>query len=184
MAPALECRDVSYHRSGRVLVQRVSLYAARGEVLVCAGDPGSGADTLVALLAGAAVPDAGRILVDGRIRRPRTPAAGRDPRVLATGPAAAAALLAEPGDASILLLARPFAPCATDRSHDLLAAARRRAGTGRAVLLTTDDLATAAPYADSVVVLAAGRLVAWGAPDVVLAPALRVLDRGTAGRRA
>ena len=184
MTPALETREVSYHRSGRMLVQRCSLYAARGELLVCTGRPGSGADTLLRLLAGTLWPDVGRVLVDGVATRPGTGAGLRDPRADASGPDAAAALLADPGDASVLLLDRPLDDCALDRSHDLLDAARRRAASGAAVVLTTGEVELAAGYAHAVALLATGRLVAWGAPELVLAPALRVLDRVTTGRVA
>ena len=69
--PALEAQDVSMRRCGRSLVQRVSLTADRGELLALCGPEGSGTRTLLHLLSGHLLADAGRVLVDGRERGPR-----------------------------------------------------------------------------------------------------------------
>ena len=69
--PALEAQDVSMRRCGRSLVQRVSITADRGELLVLCGPEGSGTRTLLHLLSGHLQTDAGRVLVDGRERSPR-----------------------------------------------------------------------------------------------------------------
>ncbi len=174
--PALETRNVSYCRSGFALVQRVSLCADRGELLVLVGPPGSGTHTLLRVLAGELTPDAGRVVVDG------IGASGFgswpqrvDPRAFAHGPDHAAALLADPGDRSVLLLDRPTTGLAPERALELLDRCRRRAADGYSVVATLDDVRSAARYAHTLAMLVAGRLVAWGSPAVALFPALRVL---------
>ena len=59
-APALEAQDVSMRRCGRSLVQRVSLTADRGELLVLCGPEGSGTRTLLHLFSGHLRVDAGQ----------------------------------------------------------------------------------------------------------------------------
>src|SRR3974377_998663 len=98
-------------RCGRSLVQRVSLTADRGELLGLCGPEGAGTRTLLHLLSGHLVADAGRGLVDGRGRgghRRAAGAPGPDPRRLAYGRVESAALLADPGAASVLQLERPL----------------------------------------------------------------------------
>src|SRR5215510_11878017 len=90
VTPALEARDVSVRRCGHSLVQRVSLTVGRGELLVLLGDEGSGTRTMLAILAGSDVPDAGQVLLDGR--RPLRVAGGGDVALVA-GPHAAATCL-------------------------------------------------------------------------------------------
>src|SRR4051812_27363449 len=102
-------------RCGRSLVQRVSITAGRGELLVLCGPAGSGTRTLLHLLPGHLQTDAGRVLVDGRERSPRLRSDPRrpDPRHLAHGPEESTELLAAPVDATprndtpVLLLERP-----------------------------------------------------------------------------
>ena len=93
--PALEARDVSVRRCGRSLVQRASVTVGAGEFLVLLGAPGSGTDTLLALLAGDLAPDAGRVLVDGRA--PLHQAGTRSSRTRYARGAPGIALLDEPG---------------------------------------------------------------------------------------
>jgi ABC-type hemin transport system ATPase subunit len=172
--PALEARDVSMRRCGRSLVQRVSLTADRGELLALCGPEGSGTRTLLHLLSGHLVADAGRILVDGRERSPRRAPSWPDPRRLAFGSDEAWALLTAPGDASVLLLERPLAGLEGTDADALLACARQRAA-GCAVVVTADEPAPLAAHVTTLALLVAGRLVSWGAPPVALAPALHVL---------
>jgi ABC-type hemin transport system ATPase subunit len=181
--PALEAQDVSMRRCGRSLVQRVSITAERGELLVLCGPEGSGTRTLLHLLSGHLLADAGRVLVDGRERAPRRrsdflDARRPDPRRLAYGPEEAAALLAAPGDASVLLLERPTADLDADDTDALLGAARRRAEEGCAVVLTADAPDGVAAHASTLALFVAGRLLSWGAPPVALVPALHILGAG------
>jgi ABC-type hemin transport system ATPase subunit len=160
-------------RCGRSLVQRVSLTAARGELLALCGPEGSGTRTLLHLLSGHLLPDAGRILVDGRVRT-----SGPDPRRMAYGPDDARALLADPGDASVLLLERPVLGLSDTDAHSLLAGARRVAEGGTAVVLTADVPDCVAVHASTLALFVAGRLLSWGTPAVALVPALHLLGAG------
>jgi len=177
-APALEAQDVSMRRCGRSLVQRVSVTADRGELLVLCGPEGSGTRTLLHLLSGHLLVDAGRVLVDGRERGPRRHAPQPDPRRLADGPDESDALLADPGDASVLLLERPSEGLDHADAHLLLARARRRADDGLAVVLTADGPEHVAAHASTLALFVAGRMLSWGAPPVALVPALHVLGAG------
>jgi ABC-type hemin transport system ATPase subunit len=183
LVPAVEARDVSMRRCGRSLVQRVSITADRGELLVLCGPEGSGTRTLLHLLSGHLQADAGRVLVDGRERAPRRRSgfldSGRpDPRRLAQGPEEASATLVSAGDGSVLLLERPTVGLAADDARVLLESARRRADDGCAVVLTVDAPDDAAPHATTLALFVAGRLLSWGAPPVALVPALHILGAG------
>jgi ABC-type hemin transport system ATPase subunit len=111
-------------------------------------------------------------------RRPGRSGRGNDPRRLAYGPDESAALLAAPGAASILLLDSPVAGLAPGAAHALLAAARRRAESGVAVVLSTDLPHGVASHATTLALLVAGRLLSWGAPAIALVPALQILSAG------
>jgi energy-coupling factor transport system ATP-binding protein len=64
-APAIEVRDVSFAYGERRVLERVSFTARRGELLAIVGQNGSGKSTLASLFNGIAMPDDGRVLVDG-----------------------------------------------------------------------------------------------------------------------
>jgi ABC-type hemin transport system ATPase subunit len=177
-APALEAQDVSMRRCGRSLVQRVSLTADRGEVLVLCGPEGSGTRTMLHLLSGHLFADAGRVLVDGRERGPRRRSVQPDPRQLAYGPEESTALLDDRGRASVLLLERPTAGLDGDDARALMVRARRFADEGVAVVLTADGPEHVAALATTLALFVAGRLLSWGAPPVALVPALHILGAG------
>lgn len=176
--PALEAQDVSMRRCGRSLVQRVSLTAERGELLALCGPEGSGTRTLLHVLSGHLLADAGRVLVDGRERSPRRRSIQPDPRRLAHGPDESAALLADPGRATVLLLERPTAGLDDVDAQLLLTNARHRADGGVAVVVTADGHEPVAAYATTLALFVAGRLLSWGAPKVALVPALHILGAG------
>jgi ABC-type hemin transport system ATPase subunit len=187
--PAVEAQDVSMRRCGRSLVQRVSITADRGELLVLCGPEGSGTRTLLHLLSGHLQADAGRVLVDGRERAPRRRSGfldtrRPDPRRLAHGAEEAAALLSSPGAGSVLLLERPTAGLDADDARALVEVARRRAEEDCAVVLTVDAPDDVAPYATTMALFVAGRLLSWGAPPVALVPALHILGTGALGTGA
>lgn len=71
-----------------------------------------------------------------------------------------------------LLLDEPTASLDLRHQHGVLAAARRFAGEGAGVLAVLHDLNLAAQYADHLVVLTGGRVLAQGAPADVLTPAV------------
>jgi len=65
-AVTLEVRDVSIAFDGTSVLDRIDLTVAGGEVLALLGPSGSGKSTLLRVIAGLLVPDAGRIILDGR----------------------------------------------------------------------------------------------------------------------
>ncbi|WP_265521552.1 ABC transporter ATP-binding protein [Oerskovia flava] len=69
----------------------------------------------------------------------------------------------------VLVLDEPSNHLDISHQHDLMSTVR---GLGRTVVAALHDLNLAAQYCDRVVVLAAGRVVAHGAPGVVLTPDL------------
>jgi thiamine transport system ATP-binding protein len=66
MTAMLEVRDVTASYGGPAVLEHVSLCAADGEVVGLLGPSGSGKSTLLRVIAGLVVPQAGRVLVDGR----------------------------------------------------------------------------------------------------------------------
>jgi simple sugar transport system ATP-binding protein/ribose transport system ATP-binding protein len=64
-APYLELLDVSKNFGGVQALDSVSLRVARGSVHALVGENGAGKSTLGKIVAGALIPDAGRVLLDG-----------------------------------------------------------------------------------------------------------------------
>ena len=182
--PALEARDVTMRRCGRSLVQRVSMTADRGELLALCGPEGSGTRTVLHLLSGHLLPDAGTVLVDGRERGPRRrPPARRSASRSRTGPTRPSALLAAPGGATVLLLERPTAGLDAVDAHALLrrrASPRRRRRGGsahrRRARRWLPTRRRRSPCSSPVA------CVSWGAPPVALVPAVHIVRRRRAGR--
>lgn len=79
---------------------------------------------------------------------------------------------AEPLPPRLLLLDEPTSALDLKYQHQLLRMARALAGRHTAVLVVLHDLNLAARYADRLVMLEQGRLMADGAPAEVLTPAL------------
>jgi iron complex transport system ATP-binding protein len=73
-------------------------------------------------------------------------------------------------DAGVLLLDEPVSSLDPSHQHELLAAARRLAREGHAVLAILHDLNLTAHYADEVALLAGGRLRACGPPAEIMRP--------------
>jgi len=73
-------------------------------------------------------------------------------------------------DPEVLLLDEPTAFLDLRHRIDLLAAVRERVDAGGAALVVSHDLGLAARTCDRLVLLAAGRVVAQGAPEEVLDP--------------
>jgi iron complex transport system ATP-binding protein len=65
-APRLEADRVTLSRSGRRILDGVSLGAERGRLLAILGPNGAGKSSLLAVLSGWWAPDDGRVLLDGR----------------------------------------------------------------------------------------------------------------------
>jgi len=59
------------YRSGRPILQNVSLRVPSGSSVAIVGDSGAGKSTLLSLLAGLYTPDSGRVLIDGEDLRER-----------------------------------------------------------------------------------------------------------------
>jgi simple sugar transport system ATP-binding protein len=78
MPARLAVQDLAKHYGGVHALRRVSLHVDGGEVLGLVGDNGAGKSTLLKILAGAAAPSAGQVLVDGDPMRFAHPAAARD----------------------------------------------------------------------------------------------------------
>ncbi len=74
--------------------------------------------------------------------------------------------------APLLVADEPDAGLDPDAQRLIMELLRRAAGEGRAVLVTLHDLSLAAGACDRVAVLAAGRIVAMGAPAQALTPAI------------
>jgi len=64
----LELRDITKHFPGVLANDRISIAAARGEVLGLLGENGAGKTTLMNILSGLYRPDSGEILIDGQPR--------------------------------------------------------------------------------------------------------------------
>lgn len=82
----------------------------------------------------------------------------------------------------LLLLDEPTSHLDIRAQLELLALLRCKAATGTTILLALHDLNLAARFCDHLVVLAAGRIVAEGAPSAVLTPALIQTVYGVAAR--
>ncbi len=109
--------------------------------------------------------------------------AGRDARTLSGGERARALLArALAGEPDWLLADEPLA--GLDPLHVLETGAllRRTAAGGVGVLATVHDLQAAARFADRLVVLAGGRVLAYGAPAAVLTPDLLARAYGVSAR--
>ena len=63
--PRVEMQGITKSYGALKVLRGVDLSVARGEVVGLVGDNGAGKSTLMKMLAGAVVPDRGRILVDG-----------------------------------------------------------------------------------------------------------------------
>lgn len=86
------------------------------------------------------------------------------------------------GASRYLLLDEPLAALDPEHQHGSMRVIRRAAGRGIGVLVILHDLALAAQYADRVVVLDSGRLVASGSALDVLRPRLLRETFGVVGR--
>lgn len=66
MSARLEARNLSYHRSGRTLLDGVDLTLDGGTFTVVIGPNGAGKSTLMRLLCGELAPSAGEVVLNGR----------------------------------------------------------------------------------------------------------------------
>lgn len=75
MTAILELRDVSFAYAGHVVLDRVSLHAARGEMVGLIGPNGAGKSTLLGVASGTLRTSAGLVLLDGQDARRMGPMA-------------------------------------------------------------------------------------------------------------
>ncbi|MFO0863594.1 MAG: ATP-binding cassette domain-containing protein [Gemmataceae bacterium] len=67
--PFLEARGISKSFPGVRALQNVRIHIERGETLAVCGENGAGKSTLMKILGGVQTPDAGDILMEGRLFR-------------------------------------------------------------------------------------------------------------------
>jgi iron complex transport system ATP-binding protein len=221
----IAAEDLVVRLDGRIVLDRVSLAVAPGELVALVGPNGAGKSTLLRALAGLIRPAAGQVTLDGTRLDALAPRArarriawleqgaraawGLTVREVATlgrlphGDSAAApvavALAAvgldrmadrridrlSGGEARRAMIARVLAtapdvmlldePCADldpAQGFAVMRLLRAEAAEGRAVVVILHDLALAARYADRMVLLDAGQVVADAPPDAVMADAL------------
>ena len=60
-SPVIKCENVSVVRGSATILQQVSLYANRGELVAILGPNGAGKSTLLGVLAGDLEPDSGSV---------------------------------------------------------------------------------------------------------------------------
>ncbi len=130
-------------------MRNVNLCADAGDFLAISGPEGSGAATLLHVLAGHLAPDAGRVVIDEDV-------------VLAAGPHEA--LHALESDAPIVLLDHPTVGLDPIAAAALLARCRTRADRGALVIVAVADPTEIVTEATALAVMLAGRLVALGPP--------------------
>lgn len=75
--PRVEMRGIKKKYGANEVLRGVDLRVARGEVIGLVGDNGAGKSTLMKMLAGAATPDEGAILIDGETVTGEGPRAAR-----------------------------------------------------------------------------------------------------------
>lgn len=75
--PLLQMQNISKRFGATQALDGVSLEVSPGEVCALIGENGAGKSTLMKVLSGAHAPDAGRMLLAGRLFAPRTPYAAR-----------------------------------------------------------------------------------------------------------
>lgn len=63
--PCIDVQDVSLHRGGRAILQRVRVSIGYGELVAMVGLNGAGKTSLLSLVATLVAPSGGRIFVDG-----------------------------------------------------------------------------------------------------------------------
>jgi len=227
----ISASDLTVRAGTNLLLDRVSLEVARGEILAVVGPNGAGKTTLLRVLAGDCAPDGGEVRLGGRplgewtfrqrarrravasqesalefpftafevVLMGRTPHidhaerasdqqiaacalaavglagfAGRMYPTLSGGEkqrthlARALAQIWEPATERYLLLDEPTASLDIAHQHEILRVARRLAGQGVAVVAVVHDLNLAAEYADRMLLLESGRVLARGTPAAVL----------------
>ena len=196
--PRLEAQDVWHEiHDGPQVLRALDLRLESGTRVALMGRNGAGKSTLLRLMKGLAEPTRGRIVCEGRValllQTPgdylihthareeageealgRVGLAGRgdaNPRDLSGGErqrlALEVVLAGEP--ASVVCLDEPTRGMDRTRKDQLAGRIAELAATGAAVLVATHDTEFAAQFADRVVLMGKGELIADGSPEEVLA---------------
>ncbi len=197
VAPVVELRGVSYtyEGGGGAALVDVDLAIDPGERLALMGANGSGKSTLLRLVKGLKQSSTGRIERGGEVelllqnpndyllyetvadeappealaRFGLTALAGYDPRDLSGGERQRLALaIVMQADPALLLLDEPSRGMDRLRRRQLLAELEEIAAAGSAVVLATHDCELAAEFAERVVLLGHGRVLADGSPRELL----------------
>ncbi len=132
-------------------LEGVSFTVEEGETVAVVGPPGSGKSACLACIAGAAVPEGGRVIFDGRdvtARRPGLP----PPAGMALSIARAQTMRPR-----LLLLDDPFAGLSPEEIRSAVERLRTLRAEGLTILLAARETAMPAALADRIVVLDAGR---------------------------
>lgn len=185
-----------YRGTERPALEGVTLEVRAGERVALMGANGSGKSTLLRTIKGLERPSGGRIELSGGVglllQNPNdylihervadeAPAAQlerfglaglaeRDPRDLSGGERQRLALAIVTGDdPALLLLDEPSRGMDRERKGELVALLDPITGGGTALIVATHDAEFAAAFADRVIVLGGGRLLADGHPRQVLA---------------
>ena len=179
----------------RALVNDVDLELRPGELLAIVGPNGAGKSTLCGILAGDLPPTAGEVEICGQPLRGTKPGdlarlrsmlsqhamqgvqvshlADRIYSTLSGGEqrrVSIARVLAQ--DAPVVLLDEPSAALDIGHQQLVMSLCRQLADEGRCILAVLHDLNLAGAYADRVMVMSDGRVVASGAPEEALRPEL------------
>jgi energy-coupling factor transport system ATP-binding protein len=192
---ALHGVSYAYDESDHAALTDVDLAIGRGERVALMGANGSGKSTLLRLVKGLHEPSAGRIERGGQVelllqnpndyllyetvadeappaalaRFGLTALAGYDPRDLSGGERQRLALaIVMQADPSLLLLDEPSRGMDRLRRRQLLAEIEEISAGGAAVVLATHDCELAAEFAERVVLLGRGCVLADGSPRELL----------------
>ena len=167
----LEVRELSVSRGSRHILDEVTLSARRGEFVVVIGPPGAGKSTLLRALAGRILPTAGRVTLDGRALasvRSEYHASAADPGDARSPHAYADIAKALDRDADVILLDEPSRRLEREHHVHVLRIFHSLAAAGKIVIAALADLDIAAYFADRVVLLDRGKIVANGTPGRIL----------------
>ena len=165
----LRAEKVGLARGGRAILTGIDRDLVPGRRTVLLGPNGAGKSSLFRLLAGDMAPDSGRAFAD----RPVPRLSGGERRRIPLARALVQTRVAARGNhPPVLLLDEPTAGLDPRHCHIVLKLALAAARDGAAVAAVLHDLDLAARYADEVVLLSAGHLLARGPVESVLRPAL------------
>lgn len=162
---AVEVRELTVARDGRVVVGNVSLDVQEGEILALLGNAGSGTTELLACIAGQRAPDAGTVHVLGHDPYPEARAARG---LLRNAHTRRPIVMTPAGRPRVVVLDEPtsgLAPAARRAAWSEVDDLRERGAT---VLVATRSWGEAERLADRIAFIDLGRLVALDTPQGLL----------------